>query len=163
MKNMCGVKQIQSEPDVMNCDGGEVHKLLASQEKIENLEQYQKCLEHALFEIKQKLQSLTENKPNKSNKERNLLYYLIKSTRGGKTRALILRYLTAKPYNAHQLSKVLKMDYKTVRHHLNVLIKNGIIKIEKNKNNNAIYFISNNIAENLYSLNNSDSHEIGVL
>ena len=159
MKNMCGIKQIQSEPDVMNCDGGGVHKLLTSQEKIENLEQYQKCLEHALFEIKQKLQSLTENKPNKSNKERNLLCYLIKGTRGGKTRALILRHLTDKSYNAHQLSKVLNMDYKTVRHHLNVLIKNGIINVEKNRNNNAIYFISKNIAESLYSLNDDKIKE----
>jgi len=94
---------------------------------------------------------------------KRILWWLIAGTKGGKTRAELIEELSKNPANANQLTERLGYDYKTVRHHLNVLIKNGIIKIEKNKNNNAIYFISNNIAENLYSLNNSDSHEIGVL
>jgi predicted ArsR family transcriptional regulator len=52
---------------------------------------------------------------------------LIEGTRGGKTRALILRHLAEKSYNANQLATTLNLDYKTIRHHLEVLVKYGII------------------------------------
>ncbi len=88
---------------------------------------------------------------NKSNKQRKLLCYLIKGTRGGKSRALILRHLIDKSYNAHQLAKLLNMDYKTIRHHLEVLIKNGIIT-KSNDGHTDLYFLSKNVAESLYSI-----------
>jgi DNA-binding transcriptional ArsR family regulator len=87
----------------------------------------------------------------KSNKQSRLLCHLIAGTRGGRTRALILKNLVDRSYNAHQLSKVLNMDYKTIRHHLDVLIKNGIIT-KTNDGNICLYFISNNVAKSLYSL-----------
>ncbi len=66
---MCGIKQINSEPRMMNCDCKVTRIILTKQEKIEKLEQYQKCLEHALSEVKQKLQSLTENNKTTNNCE----------------------------------------------------------------------------------------------
>ncbi|CAG0974560.1 two-component system, sporulation sensor kinase A [Methanosarcinales archaeon] len=80
----------------------------------------------------------------KSNKQQKLLCYLIKGTRGGKTRALILKHLSDKSYNANQLATALNMDYKTIRHHLNVLIKNGIIA-KSNDGYSDLYFIPDNI------------------
>jgi PAS domain S-box-containing protein len=80
----------------------------------------------------------------KSNKQQKLLCYLIQGTRGGKTRALILKHLADGSCNANQLATALKMDYKTIRHHLNVLIKNGIIGKGKNGPSD-LYYISNNI------------------
>ncbi|MBU4139716.1 MAG: winged helix-turn-helix domain-containing protein [Euryarchaeota archaeon] len=58
-----------------------------------------------------------------------------------------------RPYNANQLANAMKMDYKTVRHHLDVLIKNGIItmNIERNR---GLYFISKSIESNLNYFNN---------
>ncbi|NJD52788.1 MAG: PAS domain S-box protein [Candidatus Methanoperedens sp.] len=88
----------------------------------------------------------------KSNKQQKLLCYLIQGTRGGKTRALILKHLNDRSYNAHQLSTVMNMDYKTIRHHLNVLIKNGII----GKGNNGysdLYSISKNMEADLNTFN----------
>ncbi|MBN2488876.1 MAG: PAS domain S-box protein [Methanosarcinaceae archaeon] len=76
----------------------------------------------------------------KSNKQRKLLCYLIEGTRGGKTRALILNRLTGSSYNAHQLAKALNKDYKTIRHHLDVLIKNGVITKDDN-GGSTLYFI----------------------
>lgn len=52
--------------------------------------------------------------------------------------------------NANQLAKILGIEYKTIRHHLEVLVKHGIIT----RNHDGypdLYFISNNIAESLNS------------
>jgi DNA-binding transcriptional ArsR family regulator len=58
---------------------------------------------------------------------RYLLGWLIAGTRGGVTRARIISTLKETPQNANQLASQLKFDYRTVRHHLNVLQKNNII------------------------------------
>lgn len=84
----------------------------------------------------------------KSNKHRKLLSYLIEGSRGGKTRALILKHLSDKSYNAHQLAKALNMDYKTIRHHLKVLVKSGIIT-EGQDEYSGLYFIAKNVESDL--------------
>jgi DNA-binding transcriptional ArsR family regulator len=56
-----------------------------------------------------------------------LLGWLIAGTRGGLTRARIIEILKETPQNANQLAGLLKMDYRTIRHHLDVLQKNRII------------------------------------
>ncbi|VVB88205.1 Methanogenesis regulatory histidine kinase FilI [uncultured archaeon] len=84
----------------------------------------------------------------KSNKQKKLLCYLIEGTRGGKTRALILRHLTEKSYNANQLAKALNMDYKTIRHHLKVLLKKGMITRGQDEYS-GLYFIAKNIESDL--------------
>ena len=87
---------------------------------------------------------LLKKELNKSNKQRKILCHLIGGTRGGRTRALVLKNLLEKSYNAHQLAKALNKDYKTIRHHLQVLVKNGIV-ISKSDGNSALYFISKTI------------------
>ena len=56
-----------------------------------------------------------------------VLGWLIAGTRGGITRARIIRALKEAPQNANQLANLLEMDYRTIRHHLKVLEKNRII------------------------------------
>jgi DNA-binding transcriptional ArsR family regulator len=56
-----------------------------------------------------------------------LLGWLIAGTRGGPTRARIIEILKETPQNANQLATALKMDYRTIRHHLKVLEKNRIV------------------------------------
>jgi PAS domain S-box-containing protein len=97
-------------------------------------------------QIKESLKQKLKN----SNKQNKLLTYLIEGTSGGKTRALILKHLAEKSYNANQLATTLNMDYKTIRHHLAVLIKYGIIT-RNHDGHSVLYFISNNIAESLKS------------
>jgi PAS domain S-box-containing protein len=97
-------------------------------------------------QIKESLKQKLKN----SNKQNKLLTYLIEGTSGGKTRALILKHLAEKSYNANQLATTLNMDYKTIRHHLEVLIKYGIIT-RNHDGHSVLYFISNNIAESLKS------------
>ena len=50
-----------------------------------------------------------------------LLWWLITGKRGGVNRARIIKKLKERPYNAHQLSKELDLDYKTIRHHIKIL------------------------------------------
>jgi DNA-binding transcriptional ArsR family regulator len=58
---------------------------------------------------------------------RSLLWYLLVGTRGGPNRARILDKLADSPQNAHRLAETLSLDYRTVRHHLLLLERNGIV------------------------------------
>ena len=57
-----------------------------------------------------------------------VLWYVLTGTRGGKNRIRILRTLDDQPRNANQLAEDLDLDYKTVRHHLDVLQENNIVR-----------------------------------
>ena len=78
---------------------------------------------------------------------KNLVWYLFAGTRGGETRILIATTLKKKPMNAHQLSKALNLDYKTVQHHLRVLLENQIITAVNKGKYGAVYFISESMEQ----------------
>lgn len=88
-----------------------------------------------------------------------LLGWLIAGTRGGPTRAKILEALKETPQNANQLATLLKMDYKTMRHHLEVLEKNKIIT-SIGERYGATYFLSQTMEEN-YSMFEEIMKKIG--
>jgi predicted ArsR family transcriptional regulator len=81
-----------------------------------------------------------------------LLWYMFAGTRGGYIRGVILKHLTDKPYNANQLAEALNIDSKTIRHHLDILAKNGIITIEGGRYD-KIYFLSQAMDTNLNQFN----------
>lgn len=58
---------------------------------------------------------------------RSIVWYLTAGTRGGPNRLRILRCLRDRPYNAHQLSAAVRLDYRTVRHHLRLLEQNRLV------------------------------------
>lgn len=76
-----------------------------------------------------------------------LLGWLIAGTRGGLTRAKIIGVLKETPQNANQLAGLLKMDYRTIRHHLDVLQKNRIIT-SAGEGYGMTYFLSPAMEEN---------------
>lgn len=56
-----------------------------------------------------------------------LLWWLLVGTRGGPTRARIIHSLEKNPQNANQLAQTLGLDYKTIRHHLQILVENRFL------------------------------------
>lgn len=77
-----------------------------------------------------------------------MLWWLIAGTRGGINRARIINELYSRPYNANQLAKNLDLDYKTIRHHMDVLKKNKIIKCSGEGQYGKVYMLSNIMKEN---------------
>ena len=70
------------------------------------------------------------------------LWHLIVGTRGGLNRAKIIHLLRARPYNANALAATLNLDYKTVRHHLRVLIQNNIVMASRDQTYGTLYFLT---------------------
>jgi len=58
----------------------------------------------------------------------DVLWYLFASSRGGETRARIVREIETRPQNANQLAETLDLDYTTVRHHLDVLMEDNVVR-----------------------------------
>lgn len=73
---------------------------------------------------------------------KQLLWYLLAGTRGGLNRIRIIDALLERPYNAHQLSEELELDYRTMRHHLDVLTKNHVLSRPEGKAYGSMYFVS---------------------
>lgn len=72
---------------------------------------------------------------------KRVLWYVFAATRGGPTRIRIVDFLRERPYNINQLSTELKMDYKTIQHHIKILEDNKII-VPEEKKYGTIYFYS---------------------
>jgi len=80
---------------------------------------------------------------------KNLIWYLVAGTRGGETRANIIHLIIKKPSNANKIASALELDYKTVRHHLEILEKNNVIYALQKGKYGAVYFITELMDTNL--------------
>ena len=100
-------------------------------------------------EIIRSKQVSTQRKPDKQT--RKLLLYLFTSTRGGFTRLRIIMHLLDQPYNTHQLSKELDLDYKAIQHHMKVLEKNNMVS-KIGEKYGAIFHLSTFLEININAL-----------
>lgn len=80
-------------------------------------------------------------------------WFLFASTRGGSTRARIMNLINEMPANTNQISTNLNLNYKTVIHHLNVLIKNGLIITEDKGIYGSTYFLTPLMEQNFQLFN----------
>ncbi len=72
---------------------------------------------------------------------------MIGGTRGGYNRARLINAINESPQNANQLSQELNLDYSTIRHHVEVLEKNGLL-ISLGDSYGKMYFLSENLLDN---------------
>lgn len=77
----------------------------------------------------------------------DVLWYLLASSRGGATRVRILRELDQRPQNANQLATALDLDYTTIRHHLDVLMRNNVLRRTDN-DYAAVYLFTDEVKTN---------------
>ena len=73
---------------------------------------------------------------------------MIGGTRGGFNRARIIQALRDSPQNAFQLTKELEADYSTIRHHVEVMEKNGLVTSLGEKYG-KMYFVSDQLSANM--------------
>ena len=105
-----------------------------------------------LLEFKEIIRSRSQSEQRKPDREtRKLLFYLFTSTRGGLTRLRIIMLLLEKPFNTHQLSQELDLDYKAVQHHMKVLEKNNMVT-KVGEKYGAVYHLSNFLEINISAL-----------
>jgi DNA-binding transcriptional ArsR family regulator len=78
------------------------------------------------------------------------LWWLIAGSKGGENRARIILELNNRPYNANKLAQKLSLDYKTIRHHIDVLNENNLVK-STGETYGALYFLSDEM-ESVYDI-----------
>jgi DNA-binding transcriptional ArsR family regulator len=78
---------------------------------------------------------------------RRLLWYLLGGTRGGPNRAEIIKTLQSRPCNANQLAETLRVDYKTVQHHVRILEENGLVSLANKGSYGAVLFLTAKMEE----------------
>lgn len=74
----------------------------------------------------------------------DVLWYLLASSRGGPTRVRIVRAIDERPRNANQLATALDLDYTTIRHHLDVLCENNVLR-KSGDEYAAVYLFSDRV------------------
>ncbi len=75
-----------------------------------------------------------------------LIWYILGATRGGPMRLSILKILKENPSNAHKISEILSVNYRTVEHHVKVLLENGLI-VQEGNGYGKVYFLSPRIED----------------
>ncbi len=80
-------------------------------------------------------------------KTKRLIWWLLAGSRGGVNRARIILTLHDMPSNANQLAEHLNLDYKTIRHHLDILVKHEAI-VPQGEGYGIVYFVSDDIEAN---------------
>jgi len=84
-----------------------------------------------------------------------LLWHLFAGTRGGVMRMRIVKELENRPMNANQITELLRIDYKTTRHHLRVLCNNKLVQnaIQEGSKYGAVYHLSGIMQTNMDTFN----------
>ncbi len=74
---------------------------------------------------------------------RRLFYWLFFASKGGDTRLRIVQKLMNSPMNKNELSTELSLNYRTVEHHIRILMENNILDGDERKYDSIFYIKEN--------------------
>lgn len=72
---------------------------------------------------------------------RRTLWFLLGGKRGGENRARIINSVREKPSNLNQLANDLQLQYKTVQHHVRVLVSSSLM-VTSGEGYGTVYMLS---------------------
>ena len=73
---------------------------------------------------------------------------LLLGRKGGRTTIRIIDQLLKHPYNTNQLSNELNLDYKTVKYHINLILKSDLV-VQSEVKYGGLYFPTDKLINNL--------------
>jgi predicted transcriptional regulator len=76
------------------------------------------------------------------------MYWLLAGSKGASNRLKIIEFLDKKPGNQNELSKKIGLNYKTVQHHIDLLVENNLL-VKKGDKYGQVYFLSPQLHEKL--------------
>ena len=83
---------------------------------------------------------------------KRVLMYLLVGTKGGPNRLQMIRLIQDEPMNANKMGERLGLDYKTIQHHLKILMENNVVVTNASGSYGAMYFLTPYVEKNLSTL-----------